>query len=66
VIKKLLVFAVLGFGLALGMGDITGNSVELIASAQAQEEPPGQVPAPGILALFGIGGLALAYRLKRR
>ena len=58
-LKVILVGLVIAGGLFLGLHESPNGGVAFVNSAEAA------VPAPGVLALLGIGGLAIAFRLKR-
>lgn len=58
-LKIILVGLVIAGGLFLGLHESPNGGVAFVNSAEAA------VPAPGVLALLGIGGLAIAFRLKR-
>ena len=60
-LKFALMAAVVGAGMFLGLHETPNGSVELVNSAHAVA-----VPAPGVFALLGIGGLAMAVGLKRK
>ena len=59
-IKYALMLAVVGAGFMLGVHESPNSSVAFMNSAQAA------VPVPGVFALLGIGGLAMAFGLNRK
>jgi hypothetical protein len=59
-IKLVLMGVIVAGGLFLGIYETPNNGIAFVNSAQAQ------VPVPGVLALLGIGGLAMAMRKRLR
>lgn len=57
--KVLLIGLIIAGGLFIGFHESPNGGVAFVNSAEAT------VPAPGVLALLGIGGLAIAFRVKR-
>lgn len=58
-IKLLLMGVVVAGGLFLGIHETPNDGIAFVNNAEAA------VPAPGVLALLGAGGLAMAFRHKR-
>lgn len=60
-IKFAAMLAVIGAGLFLGVHESPNNGIQFINSADAA-----LIPLPGVFALLGIGGLAMAAAWKHK